>query len=45
MFLDTSKVFDLVNHEVLFQKLIDRGLPLPVVVRFLSSWYLDMCHV
>ena len=44
MFLDTSKAFDLVNNEVLFQKLIDRGLPLPVV-RFLPSWYCDqlMC--
>ena len=42
--MDASKAFDLVNHEVLFQKLIDRGLPLPVV-RFLSLWYRDqqMC--
>ena len=34
----------LVNHEVLFHKLVKRGLPLPVV-RFLSSWYHDqqMC--
>ena len=34
-FLDA---FDLVNHGILFQKLLSRGLPLPVV-RFLSSWY------
>ena len=40
MFLDASKAFDLVNREVLFQKLIDRGFPLPVM-RFLSSWYRD----
>ena len=37
-FLDASKAFDLVDHGLLFQKLIDRGLPLPIV-RFLSSWY------
>ena len=29
---------DLVDHSLLFQKLVDRGLPFPVV-RFLSSWY------
>ena len=37
-FLDASKAFDLVDHGLLFQNLIDRGLPLPVV-HFLSSWY------
>ena len=37
-FLDASKAFDFVDRSLLFQKLIDRGLPLPVV-RFLSSWY------
>ena len=36
--LDASKAFDLVNHGVLFRKLLDRGLPLSVI-RFLSSWY------
>ena len=34
-FLDASKAFDLLDHGLLFQKLIDRGLPLPVV-HFLS---------
>ena len=37
-FLDASKAFDLVDHGILFQKLIDRGLPL-AIIRFLSSWY------
>ena len=35
---DASKAFDLVDHGVLFQKLLDRGLPLPVL-KFLVSWY------
>ena len=34
----SSKAFDLVNHDNLFRKLSDHGLPLPVI-RFLSSWY------
>ena len=34
-FLDA---FDLVDHGMLFDKLITRGLPVSIV-RFLSSWY------
>ena len=37
-FLDASKAFDFVQHSVLFQKLLERGLP-TVVVRFLFRWY------
>ena len=33
-----SKAFDLVDHDILFKTLLDRGLPLPIV-RFLLSWY------
>ena len=36
-FLNASKAIDLVDHSLLFAKLIDRGLPLPVVC-FLSFW-------
>ena len=36
--MDASKAFDLVDHNILFRKLRDRGLPL-VILRFLLSWY------
>jgi len=36
--IDASKAFDTVDHAVLFQKLLDRGLP-KVLVRLLLSWY------
>ena len=37
-FLDASKAFDRVNHWTLFYKLLNRGLPIPIV-RLLSFWY------
>ena len=37
-FLDASKAFDMVDHGILFQTLLDRGLPLPLL-RFMLSWY------
>ena len=40
-FLDA---FDLVDHQILFQKLFDRGLPLPVL-RFLTSWYIQISEM
>ena len=37
-FLDASKAFDLVDHGILFNTLLERGLPLSIV-RFSISWY------
>ena len=39
-FLDASKAFDLVRHDILFEQLLSRGLP-SVVVRLLHSWYVE----
>ena len=37
-FLDASKASDLVDHDILFEVLMKRGLPL-AVIQFLLSWY------
>jgi len=37
-FLDASKDFDHVNHDILFSKLMERGIP-PILNHFLLSWY------
>ncbi len=36
--LDASKVFDLVRHDILFVRLLQRDLP-PLIVSFLLGWY------
>ena len=43
-FLDASKAFDLVSHEILFSRLLDRNFPVQLI-RLLMSWYKDqhMC--
>ena len=38
MFLDASKAFDRIDHWVLFDKLIARGVP-HIVIRILMFWY------
>ena len=37
-FLDANKAFDHVNHNILFSKLMERGIP-PILNCFLLSWY------
>ena len=44
-FIDASKAFDRINHEKLFLKLLDRGVP-KFLVRILVFWYAhQMFHV
>ena len=37
-YLDASKAFDRINHRILFEKLLRRGMP-KILVRILSVWY------
>ena len=37
-FLNASKAFDRVNHDILFRKLVERNLP-PCLLRLLLHWY------
>ena len=37
-FIDASKAFDRVNHDVLFNTLVDRGVP-GYIIRILAYWY------
>ena len=36
--LDSSKAFDLVRHDILFDRLLQRHLP-PLIISFLLNWY------
>ena len=37
-FLDASKAFDNINHNILFQRLKDNNIPLYIII-FLNYWY------
>ena len=37
-FLDASKAFDKINHNILFQRLKDNNIPL-YIINFLNYWY------
>ena len=39
VFLDASKAFDQVSHELLFKKLLLHDVPLCFIVRLLRYWY------
>ena len=36
--MDESKALNRVNHYILFDKLLHRGVP-PLIVSFISEWY------
>jgi len=40
-FLDASKAFDRVNHDILFSKLMERGIP-PILNHLLQSYFLSL---
>ena len=42
--LDYSKAFDLINHEMLMQKLVDIGIP-PHIVRWMAAFLLNRRHI
>lgn len=43
-FLDLSKAFDRVNHNILFSKLLEKGIH-PLIVRILNTWYVTQTFV
>ena len=44
LLLDYSKAFDLINHEILMQKLVDIGIP-PHIVRWMAAFLLNRRHI
>ena len=43
-FLDASKAFDRVQHDLFFSKLVDRGMP-HIIIRLLMYWYSSQTFV